>query len=136
MTIVNPTPKSLVLTTKIPVLKKRSEFLRVAKGTTQATHGLVLQAAARKDEQRHMRVGYTTTKKIGNAVIRNKTRRRLRAISGKILSRYGKKGFDYVLIGRYTTQSRDFKLLCGDLKYALKRIHANDKEPAHDKKEV
>ena len=81
-------------------LTRRAEFLRVAKsGRKAAVHGLVLQALAR-DDINPARLGFTVTKKVGNAVIRNRTRRRLREAARLLLKATPVQGMDLVLIGR------------------------------------
>ena len=100
-------------------LKRRAEFLRVAsKGRKAAVHGLVLQALPRGDDA-PARVGFTVTKKVGNAVIRNRTKRRLREAARLLLREEPVWGADLVLIGRDTTRGRPFPLLMGDLRRAL-----------------
>lgn len=69
------------------------------------------------------RIGFTATKKIGNAVVRNRAKRRLRAAADAVLPRHGHAGYEYVLVGRTTTQDRAFAALCDDLQIALKNIH-------------
>jgi ribonuclease P protein component len=103
-------------------LKHRQDFLAAAKAQSQAMPGLVLQARAR-DDQSPLRVGFTCTKKIGNAVIRNRTRRRLREAARLTLPEHGRAGFDYVLIGRAATATRAFEALQKDIISALTRIH-------------
>ena len=100
-------------------LRKRAEFLRVASaGRRAAVHGLVLQALAR-DDNAPARLGFTVTKKIGNAVERNRTRRRLREAARLVLRERPVAGVDLVLIGREATRSRDFSELMDDLRRAL-----------------
>lgn len=102
-------------------LKRRSEFLRVAAARRKwAAPGLVLQAA--EAAEGGIRVGFTVSRKVGNAVVRNRARRRLRAAAEQILERHAAPGFDYVLIGRQETVTRPFALLLEDLKTALKRL--------------
>ena len=119
-------------------LRIRREFLAVAKGDKQVRRGLVLQARQRdvnsktdldavsdpgSDTNTVIRFGLTATKKIGNAVIRNRTRRRLRALAHEILSAHGQPGYDYVLIGRAATKHRTWDGLRTDLRLALKKLH-------------
>ena len=89
--------------------------------------GLVLQARCRQSntniDSAAIRFGLTATKKIGNAVIRNRTRRRLRVLAHEILSAHGKPGYDYVLIGRAATKHRTWDGLRTDLRSALKKVH-------------
>ena len=68
-----------------------------------------------------MRVGFTVTKKVGNAVTRNRLKRRLRALARDILPRAGVAGADHVLIGRGDGVTRDFADLGRDLERALKK---------------
>jgi ribonuclease P protein component len=111
-------------------LRKRRDFLNAAKGHKWAAPGLVLQARARPrqeldggEKREDMRVGFTVTKKVGNAVIRNRAKRRLRAAARDVLPIAGKIGFDYVLIGRKGTITRPYSALLNDLHLALARVH-------------
>jgi len=105
-------------------LKRRAEFLRVAaKGRKAAMPGLVLQALDRKDEGA-VRLGFTVTKKVGNAVIRNRSRRRLKEAARLVLAQHNLAGVDLVLIGRDATAKRDFAALQEDLRRALSRTGA------------
>ncbi|MFL5334818.1 MAG: ribonuclease P protein component [Geminicoccaceae bacterium] len=102
-------------------LKRRAEFLRVAgRGTKIAVPGLVLQAL-RRDDDRPARLGFTVTKKVGNAVVRNRTRRRLKEAARLQLAATPVAGADLVLIGREATRGRKFTALLKDLRRALKR---------------
>jgi ribonuclease P protein component len=108
----------------INILKKRREFLFVAKGTFVRAEGLLLQARQRDDDETGLRVGFTCSKKVGNAVARNRAKRRLREVARQILSLYGRLGWDYVLIGKAKkTEERPFDELCKDLKKSLCTIH-------------
>jgi ribonuclease P protein component len=100
-------------------LTRRAEFLRVAaKGRKAPMPGLVLQALKRGDDA-PARLGFTVTKKVGNAVIRNRTRRRLKEAARLLLREQPVAGADLVLIGRDATRSRDFAALREDLRRAL-----------------
>ena len=105
-------------------IRVRREFLAAAKAEKQVRRGFVLQARRRGDEQ-PARLGLTATKKIGNAVIRNRTRRRLRALADDLFPKYAHSGYDYVLVGRVHTPHRAWADLQHDLKSALKAIHAD-----------
>ncbi len=112
-------------------LKTRPEFLKVAAtGTKWVTPGLVLQARQRptsmgtaKDvEAEQVRIGFTVSRKVGNAVRRNRARRRLRAVVAEVIPEHGRVGCDYVLIGRAGTLDRRYADLVADLRTALARI--------------
>jgi len=80
------------------------------------------------DDLPPIRVGFTTSRKVGNAVARNRARRRLRAAADKILPAMAREGFDFVIIGRAATLKRTFDDLVKDLKTALKRLDACRKD--------
>ena len=109
---------------EISMLKKRREFLFVAKGSFVRAEGLLLQARQRDDDETGLRVGFTCSKKVGTAVARNRAKRRLREVARQMLSLYGRLGWDYVLIGKAKkTEERPFDELCKDLKKSLCKIH-------------
>jgi len=102
-------------------LKRRADFLRVAAGRRRAVRdGLILQAAPGTTDA--LRVGYTASKRVGNAVLRNRAKRRLRAAAAEILPRDGGTAVDYVLIARATTPSRPYSELVRDLATALRQL--------------
>jgi len=110
-------------------LKTRRQFLRVAAGKRKwAAPGLVLQVAPQPPEDRAEndapRYGLTVSRRVGNAVTRNRARRRLRAVAEEVLPLHAAHGRDYVLIGRQTTPGRDFEALRGDLEKGLRRLGA------------
>jgi ribonuclease P protein component len=84
--------------------------------------GFVLLIRARGDDSPMMRIGYTVTKKIGNAVVRNRMKRRLRALAAELLPVGGVPGADHVLIGRAGGVERDFALLRTELSKALRKL--------------
>lgn len=109
----------------LTVLTKRADFLRAARARRQSTPAFTLQARERAPgEAVGMRVGFTCSKKVGNAVARNRAKRRLREIARLVLPTHGRPGWDYVLIGRpEVTATRDFAQMRTDLERALARVH-------------
>ena len=108
-------------------LLKRPDFLRVAALRRKwAAPGLILQVAPTTDPAgaEALRVGFTTSKKVGNAVARNRARRRLRAAVAELFGPFAALGNDYVVIGRRETLARPYSLLLQDLRTALKRVGA------------
>lgn len=122
-------------------LKRREEFLRVAGARRKwVTPGLILQARPADSPARGLpgkggatgpaaigegvRVGFTVSRKVGNAVARNRARRRLRAAAAEVMPRHAKTAHDFVVIGRSATLTRPYAALVGDLKTALRRLGA------------
>ena len=107
------------------ILKKRKDFVRVAsKGLKVVTSGLILQAAQSLSAlDNTCQLGYTATKKIGKAHIRNRTKRRLRAAAREIFPALAKANTDYVLIGRYNTATCEFAKLKESMQKALQEIN-------------
>ncbi len=92
-----------------------------SKGRKAPAPGLVLQVLQRADDA-PVRLGFTVTKKVGNAVVRNRTRRRLREAARALLREQEVRGVDLVLIGRDGTRARPFPLLIDDLRRTLARL--------------
>lgn len=117
----------------LKTLTERRSFLAAARGRRCAVPGLVLQAIRRPDAgagtdtqaaaPAHIGLGITATKKTGNAVARNRIKRRLRAAAREVLPTRAKPGYDYVLIGRVTTIDRPWQSLLDDLTLALQMVH-------------
>lgn len=118
-------PLAPAVSVRLLTLAKRADFLRAAQARRQSTPGFTVQARRRGDDSATIRVGYTCSKKIGNAVIRNRAKRRLRELVRAVLPGAGQLGWDYVLVGRPgATVERDYALMLGDLAAALAQIHA------------
>ena len=115
--------------TAIGRLKTRAEFLHVRGGARFVAPSLVLQARKRNGdpEERHLaRFGFTATKALGGAVLRNRARRRLKEAVRLAGAASALEGYDYVLIAREGTVQRRFAELIKDLQRALAKVH----EPA------
>lgn len=102
-------------------LKKRREFTFVRDGVTERRKSLVIQARARLGEApgEYVGEGFTATKKVGGAVQRNRAKRRLREASRRLLPRFGRPGWDYVLIAREATLEVGWSRLLDDMESAL-----------------
>lgn len=115
-------------------LTKRADFLRAASARRQTAPAFLLQARRRGDAEPAaalVRIGFTCSKKVGNAVARNRAKRRLREIARAVLPAAARPGWDYVLVGRPgATATRDFALLLDDLGRAMAQIHSD--RPRHD----
>jgi ribonuclease P protein component len=117
-------------------LPQRADFLRLqATGRRHVTPAFILQAAERPaSEDRHgprPRVGFTVTKKIGNAVIRNRVRRRLRALAREVLLPVARADVDFVMIGRQEAIHRTYAAMADDLRKALRRLKAEATPSGH-----
>lgn len=104
-------------------LKKRSEFLRLRGGARFATPSFVLETRPAAAASGEARFGYTVTKKLGGAVVRNRIRRRLKAVVGQVAPKLARPGHDYVLVARAAAYERAFADLKKDLERALQRVH-------------
>lgn len=114
---------------KPEMIRKRRDFLAAARARRWVARGMLVQGRKRRDGEPHdpalVRVGYTCSKKVGGAVVRNRAKRRLRAAAAEVLPRMGRPGWDYVLIGKAgQTVDRTFADLVSDLQTAINRVHA------------
>ena len=113
-------------------LKKRSDFLRVAStGSKHVTPGLILQyrrhtlKEIQSSQSAALQLGFTVSKKVGNSVIRNRVKRRLRAVARATLPTKASLHHDFVIIGRQNTIKRPFPDLLYDLEKALQKLPPN-----------
>ncbi|TVV72606.1 ribonuclease P protein component [Sphingomonas solaris] len=111
-------------------MRRRPDFLAANQGRRAPMPGFVLLVRERGDESGAMRVGFTVTKKIGNAVVRNRMKRRLRALAREVLPDSGLAGADHVLIGRNGGIERDYADLRRELAKALGKVKAGHSAPA------
>ena len=114
----------------LDILTRRADFLAAARAVRHGRPGLLFQARRRAPAEaaavppERIRVGFTCSKKVGNAVARNRAKRRLRAAARAVLPTHGRPGWDYVLIGRpQATAACPFSGLCDDLAEAIAAIH-------------
>jgi len=109
-------------------LRVRADYLAAAKAKRVSTTGFVLQARKRVEASAPQpRYGITCSKKVGNAVARNRAKRRLRALANSVLPLLGRDGWDYVLIGRaQATVNQPFDMLLENLRFALKKLHQGE----------
>lgn len=109
------------------VLNQRADFLRAARAQRVPMPAFLLQARRRdpvEPAKTAIRVGFTCSKKVGNAVARNRAKRRLREIARAVIPTEGQPGWDYVLIGRAeATAEHPFTALTDDLRRALRKLH-------------
>jgi ribonuclease P protein component len=119
-----------VAPTVIGRIQKRPDFLAAARAPSCARGAVVLQARDRADDSPLIRVGFTATRKIGGAVVRNRAKRRLRAAAQALLPQHGRPGYDYVLIARNGAPTRAWPRLLDDVKTALISLAAESDSPS------
>ena len=117
------TAKNIVKVKVLETLVKRADFIAASKAEKFVGNSIIVQA--RYNASENIRVGYTASKKVGNAVVRNRAKRRMRAAAMETLAQYGTAGADYVLIGRAkTTCTVKFEDLKFELIRAIKKLGA------------
>lgn len=114
---------------EIKRLVRRPQFLAAAKGVSEARGAVVIQRLERGDGSSHVGLGFTATRKVGGAVIRNRAKRRLREAARALIAEHGLSGSDYVLIARMGTADRPWDRLLDDVKTVLTRL-ATPRAPA------
>ena len=108
---------------RLTVMKKRTDFVAASKARYQTAPSLTVQMRNRGDDDPTVRVGFTCSKKVGNAVARNCAKRRLREIARLDLPALAKAGHDYVLIGKkQATASREFEAMRADFAKAIGKL--------------
>jgi ribonuclease P protein component len=118
------------------IITKRADFLAANKGLRNAKVGFVLLtrpnggADAGAEDAKGMRYGITVTKKIGNAVVRNRMKRRFRELLRSALQEHGLANHDHVLIGRSGGVERDYHTMAGELIRVLEKARAGQGDPA------
>jgi ribonuclease P protein component len=109
-------------TVGLTIVTARRDFLAANSGKRAPMPGFVLLVRDRADGDPVMRVGYTVTRKIGNAVIRNRMKRRFRELAREVITSHGAMGSDHILIGRAGGIDRDFATLRADLVKAVAKL--------------
>ncbi|MCB1783748.1 MAG: ribonuclease P protein component [Alphaproteobacteria bacterium] len=117
---------------RIDVIRTRADFLTIqGKGRKWVSRGLILQV--KSNDTGTLRVGFTVSKKISkSAVVRNRIKRRLRAVAADVLSISAKRGVDYILVGRVETATKPYETLCHDLIWCLKKTGFYEATEAED----
>ena len=103
-------------------MRDRKSFLAANRGRRYAAPGFVLLVHDRRDDDPAIRMGFTVTKKIGNAVARNRMKRRFRALLAAVLPSHGITGVDHIMIGRKSDSEADFASMKADLEKGLRHL--------------
>ncbi len=114
-------------TAEVPKLRrllKRAEFLYVAQGLSAARGAVVVQSRPPPAPAAHIGVGFTATRKVGGAVVRNRAKRRMREAARALLPLHGRPGLHYVFVARAGTPSRSWERLLDDVRQALQALEA------------
>ncbi len=113
--------------TTLTTIKVRADFLRIRGGAKWNTPGFLIETKPARDASGPPRFGFTVTKKLGNAVVRNRIRRRLKEAVRKAQATLAHQGYDYVIVGRPPALDLPFERLVADVETGLKRVHAAPK---------
>lgn len=105
-------------------LPARADFLRATAGKRRATPAFIVQYVPRGESTASLRIGFTASRKVGNAVARNRAKRRLRALADKVMVEMCDPALEYVLVARPEAASRDFAVMEQELRQALQKIGA------------
>ncbi|MDI4666084.1 ribonuclease P protein component [Xanthobacter autotrophicus] len=111
-------------------LRKRRDFLAAAKAERAGAASFLMQGRDRGDAGT-IRVGFTVTKKTGNAVVRNRIRRRLREAVRRVLPEAGQAGFDYVLVAREAALRTPFDALVREIERSVRKVHTPRSNAPH-----
>ncbi|WP_127090972.1 ribonuclease P protein component [Aquabacter cavernae] len=113
-------------------LRKRRDFLAAARAEKAGVASLLLQGRNRRDTP-DVRIGFTVTKKVGNAVVRNRIRRRLREVARAVMPAASRPGYDYVMVARLHALHAPFSDLVRDLERAVSRLHGSSGKTSADR---
>ncbi len=113
-------------------LRKRRDFLAAAKAERAGVASFLLQGRNRRDDD-DVRLGFTVTKKVGNAVVRNRIRRRMREAARVVMPGTGRPGYDYVMVARPHALRAPYPDLVRDLERALMRLHGGGRTKSAEK---
>ena len=112
----------------IVTLKKRPEFLSVRGGTRASVTSFLMEAKRRPEGHKALagpRFGFTVTKKLGGAVVRNRIRRRIKSAIAEVSAEGARDGFDYVIVARAAALERPYQEILSDVRRAFSLIHKN-----------
>ncbi|MEL7428717.1 MAG: ribonuclease P protein component [Pseudomonadota bacterium] len=127
----NEARKPGAATPPIASLKKRRDFLRLRNSKRSQSKNFTVQGGLSSDPKDTIRVGFTVTTKIGNAVVRNRIKRRLRQVANSVLPIKGLRGFDYVVIARRAALRAEFAEMTAQFASALDHIHKGSNPSPH-----